>query len=388
MLSRDQNFTVWERPMETLRQIYQTSPRWLVEGMIPSKYTTVLTAPTNVGKSIFALDIALSVAMGKESLLGKWPIDQSAEKSVLYVDGEGSIELYAERLFAWMTAKTHISGDTDRRLQENFKIVGEPKTGFGKEKPDGNPANEMFNAIWQYIYESDKLPSLIVLDTWSSLKVIEDSNNEAQAQRVLNEIRVLTETISEQTPCAVLLVAHPSKSASQVIHRSDFLDDDAVSGSARVMRDAWSSINMSWVGGEDNGRKRRIQMGKNRRGERDRTKYIAEMFPFPLPMSGGDEPITAPAFVDQVVCEEGDLAPKKKRKNRGIDALVDVLAEKEEPMSLRELCRADHPDMRAVQTVQQLFYRPENHKKLLDAGIEFQKSMDGGYTVWLSKESD
>ena len=386
MKSRDQNFTIWERPMETLRQIYQTSPRWLVEGMIPSKYTTVLTAPTNVGKSILALDIALSVAMGKEKLLNKWDIDQSAEKAVLYVDGEGSHELYAERLFAWMTAKAHISEETNRRLLENFKIVGEPKTGFGKEKPDGNPANAMFNAIWQYIYECQKLPSLIVLDTWSSLKVIEDSNNEAQAQRVLSEINLLTETISEQTPCAVLLVAHPSKSASQVIHRSDFLDDDAVSGSARVMRDAWASINMSWVAGEDNRRKRRIQLGKNRRGERDRTKYIAEMFPFPLPMEGDDAPITAPAFVDQVICEEpSESEPKGKRGDKGVLALVDVLSEKGEPMGLKELCRSDHPDMRAVQTVQQWFYRDANHQRLHDAGIEFQKLLDGEYTVWLKE---
>ena len=71
-------------------------PEWLIDGVMPKQALGMLFGPSGHGKSFLALDMALSVATGRE-----WFSHRSAQGQVIYVVAEGGRGM-VKRVKAWL----------------------------------------------------------------------------------------------------------------------------------------------------------------------------------------------------------------------------------------------------------------------------------------------
>src|SRR6476620_11187022 len=71
-------------------------PQWLVNGVLPESGLAVVYGPSGVGKSFVALDLALSIATGRD-----WNAHKVEAGTVVYVAAEGSVGVQ-QRVRAWL----------------------------------------------------------------------------------------------------------------------------------------------------------------------------------------------------------------------------------------------------------------------------------------------
>ncbi len=155
---------------------------WLVPGWIPMGETAFLVAKRNLGKSMFALALGFSVALGMD-FLGQ----PTTQGKVLFVLGEGS-RGFMKRLKAWALG----NGVPWEDLRD---LVGVYRGG--KLNNDQSLA-DMTEAVRQLD------PVLVVFDTYSSLSGVVNEIDAAENAEVLNRIKRIA------PEAATLILAHPN----------------------------------------------------------------------------------------------------------------------------------------------------------------------------------
>lgn len=164
------------QPLSALDLLTLPDPEWLVEGMVPEG-TSVLFGQPGTFKSFVALDLALSVASGRD-WLGR-PVKAG---NVVYVVAEG-IRGMRQRVDAWLTANEGAN-------IERIFFVGE---AVNLLDPD------LVERIWRTLdYVGDV--RLLVIDTMARSMIGGDENSARDVGRFIHELDGL--------PAATRLVVH------------------------------------------------------------------------------------------------------------------------------------------------------------------------------------
>ena len=184
---------------------------YIVDNWLPVGGLISVFAARGVGKTWFALELALSVAKGKDFF--DWPITKP--RRVLYVDGEMSQSMLQER----------IRNLSNGEVPENLFIL--PVSLLRRDKKSLNvhqtKTQQEINEILDAFKEQGKQPDLIILDNLSALgRGIDDNNNSDQENYLdwLLELRSLG--------YSVLTIDHEGKSSDKggrgASRKEDFLD--------------------------------------------------------------------------------------------------------------------------------------------------------------------
>lgn len=153
---------------------------------------TMINGTSNCGKSFFVSALLLSLQYGKEIIPGFIP-NKLFSGNILYL----SFENNASEVYAPVKAlkNKHISsGD-----KENIKVFQSVMTGFKLD-------NENVFATLVSNIKSNNI-KLCVIDTLSSSVGIENENDNAQMNNVLNMLRI----ILKETGCGLVLIHHIGK---------------------------------------------------------------------------------------------------------------------------------------------------------------------------------
>jgi hypothetical protein len=146
-------------------------PLWLVRGILIEKISSVISADTGCFKSFFALDMALSVALGRP-FMGR----EVKKGTAVYVAAEGFFTI-AERAAAF--AQHH-----DCELPENFHALKVP-INLG----NAGTVEAFADAI------EELAPALVVLDTLSQCAVGANENDNGQMANFIRGMMALCERI-------------------------------------------------------------------------------------------------------------------------------------------------------------------------------------------------
>ena len=164
-------------------------PEWLVDGTIPKNAVGQLYGPSGGMKSFVALDIAMSVASGKN-----WMGRAVAQGPVVYVAGEG-VSGYKKRMIASLKYHGFGPGDLpDFRLADDAVQLRE------------EPTLDHFIERVEAEFTSRSL-ALIVFDTQARCTVGIEENSNTEMGRVVQAL----DKIRRSTGATVLLVHHTGK---------------------------------------------------------------------------------------------------------------------------------------------------------------------------------
>lgn len=216
-------------PMRTLRgDGFLTAPRPqpLVAGMLYRDSLARVYGAPGSGKSFVALDVALSIALGKF-----WGGTRMLPAPVIYVMAEGQA-VNADRTEAWLSKH-------GERLDDNFVVV-----------PDAVLLTEFAARDLVKLVEIEQ-PVLVVLDTKNAMMVGEENSatDFAVLRRVLDQIRKAAE-------CCVVLVDHTgyegtrargSSAGTAAMDTEIRIEKDANVVTAEVTRDKASEAGTSWT---------------------------------------------------------------------------------------------------------------------------------------------
>jgi hypothetical protein len=183
---------VWDID-ETLSQ---PPPTWLVENIVSEDENFVIYGPPKKGKSLFTLEVALSICAGIP-VLDKYKVLRSGP--VVYLSGEGTSFL-SKRVNAWLKARKLERAN----VKDNWFYV--PKV-----PPIGNPTElqSYVDAIRAKI--GTTRPALIIVDTMSRALGANDENSAA----TMNLYEDLTREIMRVFNCSCWTIAHVGKDASR-----------------------------------------------------------------------------------------------------------------------------------------------------------------------------
>lgn len=158
----------------------------------------LMVATTNVGKTTYCLNLALSAVAGRAFL----PMvgERHGGKRVLYVDGEATkAELQADI----RTMTSLFGGDEIRAVCENlFLICDEELYGAPLDLVDPCHLLRLQAAALQCSAD------LIIIDTLSALFGVEDENDNAKIRK---EVMIPLKTLAKKADAAVLLLHHSGK---------------------------------------------------------------------------------------------------------------------------------------------------------------------------------
>lgn len=204
--SEFENFGDEEAPPQTAGDLFfsavkwagQPAPdrEWLVPDYIPNKVVTLLTGDGGTGKSLLALQLAVSVATGT-SWLGL-NIDRPGK--VLFLSAEDDDDELHRRL------ESICHGDLSdlQNLMVRSVVDTDPLLAtFDKHN------RIAMTTLYKSVVDAVKTqrPKLLILDTLANLHS-GDENNKAHAMQFVNKLKAIA-TVYD---CAVLLLAHPSQS--------------------------------------------------------------------------------------------------------------------------------------------------------------------------------
>lgn len=218
---------------------------WLVEGTIPHKQVTLLYGDGGVGKSLLAMQLAVSVATGN-----RW-VGLSVEKGkAMYLGAEDDQNEMHSRFAAILDAAdmefTDLGDLYFRSLLElNSSLLVE-------QKKDRVEPTALYTMIKREL-ESHR-PRLLVLDTLANLF----GGNEIDRAQVTS-FGTMLKRLAMEYGCAIVLLAHPSKSGMES-RRGD-------SGSTAWNNVARSRLYLEFARGEDaDPRERILSLKKNNYG--------------------------------------------------------------------------------------------------------------------------
>lgn len=162
---------------------------WLRQGE-----SAMIYAPTGVGKSMFALSLALAVAGGGQFMEWKSP----RPRRVLFVDGEMHLEDTQARARLLLPS---ITGYDPALIRENFRLLA--RQAQAPDVPFPNLAEPEGREIME---QGAKGFDLVVLDNLSTLATVEDENSVAAFQPILQFLMRM-----KQLGKACILIHHTGK---------------------------------------------------------------------------------------------------------------------------------------------------------------------------------
>lgn len=173
-------------------------PKWLIPGVLPEGTLSILYGPRSSRKTFVALDVALSLATGRE-----WNGIGIAEPCrVLYVAGEG-IASFKFRRQAW-EAHHQLYPQDDFVFSDRLPKVVDPAS-----------VAEFVNAIKPFKFK------FIVLDTLTRLIAGIDNGTEGNSKAF-----EMLEFIREQTGAHVMVVGHTGKDVDRGLRGGSDLEDN------------------------------------------------------------------------------------------------------------------------------------------------------------------
>ncbi len=170
---------------------------WLVPDLVPQKTVTLFSGDGGTGKSLLALQLAVSVAASR-AWIGK-PV---SEGSVIYISAEDDDDELHRRVDDILRAEGEtydaIEGLTLRSLAgEDALLAVESQVALMK--------SELFSELDQRA--ADETPALIVIDTLADVYPANE-NDRAKVRQFIGILRGL----ALKRNCAVMLLGHPSLS--------------------------------------------------------------------------------------------------------------------------------------------------------------------------------
>lgn len=187
---------------ETLKERELIPLNWLINSMIPAGTVTLLSGDGGSGKSLLALNLAISVASGGKL---KWLNYQPAQGSALYIGAEDDMNEIHRRI-SRLTAGNfdleyndlkdlHIASLANR---DALLSIVDPKTNTLYPSP----------LYQQIVTKVDaERPSLVVLDTLADLFPANE-NDRASARQFIGQLRKMAVDFDT----TVVLLSHPSLS--------------------------------------------------------------------------------------------------------------------------------------------------------------------------------
>ena len=205
---------------DTLRQAAAESTPQLIGHLVSSEGVSVLSGEAKAGKSLIALDAALSYAAGLPDWHGH-PLNHAERdgrpaRAVVYCDRENSRPQRAKRMAAWFAA--HPEVDQDATLA---RVVWHTHASFGLGGAnDGMPLADRVLAIERDV-NYNRLPpgadaidvGLLVVDNLQRYFAGDDANSQIATRQVFDQL----ERLQADLVPGVLLVAHPSQGGVMVI---------------------------------------------------------------------------------------------------------------------------------------------------------------------------
>lgn len=176
-------------------------PDWVIPDMLLQGTLVCLAGDSNVGKSVMGYALGIAMACGLDKL-GDIPVrGDGTPKRVLYFDEENSKpdrEKYLRRVWNGIVHQRNGVEPDLGKLEENFWLAPEGTLGTA----------DWYDKAEQWVL--DLQPHVIVFDTRASCFDVDDENANAEAIKIMKEIRKLmrlTEDESERVATA-LLFAH------------------------------------------------------------------------------------------------------------------------------------------------------------------------------------
>ncbi|MFC3570228.1 AAA family ATPase [Paracoccus simplex] len=220
------------RPLHKIKPVLKS--RYLVKGWLDRGASSVIYGESNVGKTFFALDLALHVAAGEEWHGSRVPTGEKWAGPVIYVACEGGSGIN-NRIEAMRRAKPELM----ERIEENgdFCLLSAPLDLCTSED-----ASYLIDAIRE---DFDQMPSLIVVDTLARTMGAGDENTAKDMGMFIKSIDLLREA----TGAHIMVIHHSGKDASKGARGSGSLraavdteieltrTDDVVTAEARKQRD-------------------------------------------------------------------------------------------------------------------------------------------------------
>ena len=206
----------------------------LIEGFLASSGVSLLSGPTASGKSLLALDVALTLISGAPDWHGRAIWDPHPRR-VLYVDAENGHRVAFPRTLAWTIDRDWSDDDTGEQglMQRRLLFSTRPRARLGLVE---DSASEAVGQIVGKLSAFEEKLDLVILDTLAALQSSDDTSSNAQTQRVMHD----ADLISSKYGVPVLMVAHPSKvgaSALEAAMRAGERpsDQSLVSGAQRAV---------------------------------------------------------------------------------------------------------------------------------------------------------
>jgi hypothetical protein len=166
----------------------QPSPiEWIIKGWLPAMSTSMIYGESGIGKTFVSLDMACSIATGKD-----WHGTKIKQGVVVYLAGEGNYGL-RQRVASW--AKTYGAQGLDNLLISNKAIDLDAPAS----------ATEIISAI--KTITSDDI-RLIVIDTLNN-HMSGDENSARDTRAMLNACNIVSSTFQAST----MLVHHTAHAA-------------------------------------------------------------------------------------------------------------------------------------------------------------------------------
>lgn len=179
-------------PMFThVADIEMKPPQWLIDGMLEKEALTMCFGSPGAGKTFAVLDMALSIAAGKD-----WHGKDVEQGLVLYIAGEGHAG-FARRVAAWST--THNVDLTDVPFYKSNSAV----------IVNDQASSEELHQELQKMASAVGKPKLIVLDTLARTMIGDENSSE----KVGEYIKAL-DNVKAEYGCTVLIVHHTGHSSS------------------------------------------------------------------------------------------------------------------------------------------------------------------------------
>jgi archaellum biogenesis ATPase FlaH len=172
--------------------------RWLWENWIPDRVVTLLTGDGGTGKSLMAMQLAVSVALGRD-FMGV----PMAPRRVLYLAAEDDLDELHRRTAAILEAEGADFADLDDRLV--FRVVSGEEALLVTLDRQGRRL--VATALYDNLraWSRDNGAQVVIVDTAADTF----GGVEIDRAQVTRFVRLL-EAIARDTSGAVILVAHPS----------------------------------------------------------------------------------------------------------------------------------------------------------------------------------